>query len=97
VHTHTTAYVTLGSASLKWLKVWTPRSPPHKGSRPSNLDFYQAHYYPWMDGQSSPTTPTTAPSSSRRTSRPTSLGLDRPLVIGELIISDTPASASTSC
>ncbi len=89
VRSETGAYVTLGSASLKWVKVWTPQFAVTHGLAPLELDFYQAHYYSWMDGQGfedhadygtlkfSPFEQTYG-----------DLGLDRPLVIGELVISD---------
>jgi hypothetical protein len=51
VHAPHHAYVTLGSASLKWVKAWTPGFAGAHGLPTLNLDFYQAHYYSWMDGQ----------------------------------------------
>ena len=89
VHSQTSAYVTLGSASLKWIKVWTPKFADAHDLPALNLDFYQAHYYPWMDGQSfndHPDYGTLKFSPNEQTYD--DLGLDRPLVIGELIISD---------
>ena len=89
VHTETSAYVTLGSASLKWIKVWTPTfAAAHK--LPSlALDFYQAHYYPWMDGQGFTDHPDYGSLKfSPNEQSYADLGLDRPLVVGELIISD---------
>ena len=92
VRSKTSAYVTLGSASLKWVKVWTPQFAVAHNLTPLTLDFYQAHYYSWMDGQGfdehadygtlkfSPFEQSYA-----------ELGLDRPLVIGELVISDSAA------
>jgi hypothetical protein len=89
VHTHTDAYVTLGSASLKWIKVWTPTFATAKGWTPIALDFYQAHYYPWMDGQSWQDHPLYGSLKFSPVEQPyAELGLDHPLVIGELIISD---------
>ena len=89
VHSQTSAYVTLGSASLKWIKVWTPTFAAAHKLPTLELDFYQAHYYPWMDGQSFTDHPdygTVKFSPNEQTYE--ALGLDRPLVIGELIISD---------
>lgn len=89
VHNTTSAYVTLGSASIKWIKVWTPTFAAAHGLPILNLDFYQAHYYPWMDGQGFDNHAdygTLKFSPNEQTYE--GLGLDRPLVIGELIISD---------
>jgi hypothetical protein len=89
VHLHTTSYVTLGSASLKWVKAWTPGFAGAHGLPTLNLDFYQAHYYSWMDGQGFDNHPdygTLKFSPMDQDYQP--LALDRPLVIGELVISD---------
>lgn len=92
VHAKTSAYVTLGSASLKWVKAWTPAFAAAHQLPPLNLDFYQAHYYAWMDGQSFDAhadygTLKFSPFEQSYDQ----LGLDRPLVIGELVISDNAA------
>lgn len=90
VHDHTGAYVTLGSASLKWLKVWTPAFAEKKGLPKLALDFYQVHYYPWMDGQSWTDHPDYGTLKfSPMEQAYADLGLDHPLVVGELIISDS--------
>ncbi len=89
VHNNTNAYVTLGSASLKWVKTWTPGFATAHGFPTLNLDFYQAHYYSWMDGQGFDNHPdygTLKFSPMDQDYAP--LALDRPLVIGELVISD---------
>jgi len=89
VHTHTKSYVTLGSASLKWIKVWTPAFAATHELPVLDLDFYQAHYYSWMDGQgfdNHPVYGTLKWSPMDQDYAP--LELDRPLVIGELVISD---------
>ena len=88
VHTKTSAYVTLGSASLKWIKVWTPQFATAHMLPPLSLDFYQAHYYPWMDGKGFTDHPDfgTLKFSPLEQSY-AELGLDRPVVIGELVIS----------
>jgi hypothetical protein len=71
------------------VKAWTPGFAGAHGLPTLNLDFYQAHYYSWMDGQGFDRPP--------RLRHPQVLadgpglpapGLDRPLVIGELVISD---------
>ena len=90
VHDNTGAYVTLGSASLKWVKAWTPTFAAAHGLPTLNLDFYQAHYYPWMDGQSFEGHPDYGSVKFSPVDQAYgALGLDRPLVIGELVISDS--------
>jgi hypothetical protein len=90
VHTHTPAYVTLGSASLKWVKTWTPEFAAANGLPTLNLDFYQAHYYSWMDGQGFENHPDYGTLKfSPMDQDYAALGLDHPLVIGELVISDS--------
>lgn len=92
VHEHTGSYVTLGSASLKWVKTWTPKFAAAHELPVLNLDFYQAHYYSWMDGQGFDNHPdygTLKFSPMDQDYAP--LELDRPLVIGELVISDNAA------
>jgi len=93
VRSKTSAYVTLGSASLKWVKVWTPQFAAAHDLTPLTLDFYQAHYYSWMDGQGFDAHPDygTLKFSPFEQSY-AELGLDRPLVIGELVISDSAAT-----
>ncbi len=88
VHSKTSAYVTLGAASLKWLKVWTPSFATAHQLPQLNLDFYQAHYYPWMDGQSFEDHPDFGTLKFSPFEQDyASLELDRPVVIGELVIS----------
>lgn len=53
--------VTVGSASRKWLGLW----------KNTGLDFYQYHYYDWMEGE----TPFDVPFEQ--------LGLDKPCILGE--------------
>jgi len=72
VHTNTKSYVTVGEASMKWDQQW-------KGL---GLDFYEIHYYDWM--QPFPTTNLYGATAS-------SLGLDAPVVVGEF-----PAANSTT-
>lgn len=89
VHQHTEAYVTLGSASLKWVKTWTPEFADAHGLPTLSLDFYQAHYYSWMDGQGFDNHPDYGTLKfSPMDQDYMALGLDHPLVIGELVISD---------
>ncbi|WP_143140709.1 cellulase family glycosylhydrolase [Nannocystis exedens] len=93
VHAHTSSYVTLGSASLKWYRVWTPEFAASHGLPPLALDFYQTHYYPWMDGQmwsGDPELGTVQFSPMVQTYA--DLGLDRPMVVGEFIASDQAAA-----
>jgi hypothetical protein len=89
VHEHTSAYVTLGSASLKWYRVWTPEFAAAHGFPPLGLDFYQTHYYPWMDGQGWNGDPELGTVQfSPTVQNYADLGLDRPMVVGEFIVSD---------
>lgn len=89
VHAHAGAYVTLGSASLKWIKIWTPGFAASKGWNPIPLDFYQVHYYGWMDGQAWNDHPVYGSLKFSPMEQPyDALGLDHPLVVGELVISD---------
>ena len=93
VHARTAAYVTLGSACLKWSRVWTPAYAAAHGLPALDLDFYQAHYYPWMDGlslQGHPDLGTVEFSPKVQDYAP--LALDRPLVIGELALSSDAAA-----
>jgi len=93
VHTHTKSYVTLGSASLKWVKAWTPAFAEKNGFPILNLDFYQAHYYSWMDGQGFDNHPDYGSVKFSPMDQDYALlELDRPLVIGELVISDNAAA-----
>jgi hypothetical protein len=97
VHARTSAYVTLGSASLKWHKVWTPEFAATRQLPVIALDFYQAHYYPWMDGQSLQDHPELGTVAfSPLVQDAGALGLDRPLVVGELAMSsDAGATLDT--
>lgn len=93
VHERTGAYVTLGSASLKWLKIWTPAFASAHGLPPIDLDFYQVHYYPWMDGKGWSDHPDYGSLEfSPMDQSYDDLGLDRPLVVGEFILSDSAAA-----
>ena len=38
LHAHSRAWVTVGSAAIKWAPAWTH----------SHLDFYELHYYGWV-------------------------------------------------
>lgn len=93
VHLNSGAYVTLGSASLKWHRVWTPGFAAAHGYDPIALDFYQTHYYPWMDGQQWNGDPELGTTNFSPTAQKyADLGLDRPMVVGEFIMSDQAAS-----
>jgi mannan endo-1,4-beta-mannosidase len=61
IHTYSTQYATVGSASRQWLRYWTD----------SKLDFYQYHYYDWMEDQ--------YPIDYSYTD----LKLDKPCIVGE--------------
>ncbi|WAS92870.1 cellulase family glycosylhydrolase [Nannocystis punicea] len=93
VHVNTSSYVTLGSASLKWYRVWTPEFAAAHGLPPLGLDFYQTHYYPWMDGQMWTGDPELGTVQFSPTAQKyADLGLDRPMVVGEFIASDQAAA-----
>lgn len=67
IHTHTDSYATVGSAMLDGLSKWP------------TVDFYQAHWYPYMDGGNWDAYDQTADQAR------VSLGLsDKPIVIGEM-------------
>lgn len=75
----------LGSASLKWYRVWTPAFAKQKGLPNLRFDFYQCHYYSWMDPWSHNNDPdlgTTHFSPLQQDAA--ALNLDRPMVVGEL-------------
>jgi len=84
VHTYAKQYVTIGSACLKWYRCWTPTWSKQKSLPTLDLDFYQTHYYSWMD----PYCETNDPDLGTVCFNPlqqavTPLALDRPIVIGE--------------
>ncbi|MFH1263565.1 MAG: cellulase family glycosylhydrolase [Pseudomonadota bacterium] len=84
VHVNTNAYVTIGSAALKWYKVWTNAYADQKGFPRLNLDFYQTHYYSWMDPHcltNDPQLGTVCVSPFKQ--KYSDLGLDHPMVVGE--------------
>ncbi|MCA9715178.1 MAG: hypothetical protein KC468_10900, partial [Myxococcales bacterium] len=88
VHARTDAYVTLGSASLKWHRVWTPAFAAERGLPVIDLDIYQAHYYSWMDGQAYDDHPELGTVAfSPLVQDYGALGLARPMVVGELALS----------
>ena len=82
VHTYAKGvYVTVGSASPAWVSTW-------KGV---GVDYYSAHYYPSMDGKDA-----LAGSLPPGNGLPdySTLGLDRPCVLGEFPTNDTGYSAA---
>jgi hypothetical protein len=92
VHARTDAYVTLGSASLKWHRVWTPTFAADHGLPIIDLDLYQAHYYSWMDGQAYTDHPELGTVAfSPLVQDYGALGLDRPMIVGELELSSGAA------
>ncbi|MHB8514311.1 MAG: glycoside hydrolase 5 family protein [Dehalococcoidia bacterium] len=85
IHLYTQDQVTIGSAALKWNKVWTNAFAAKKGLPALNLDFYQTHYYPWMDCCSTTNDPDLGTTTwSPLTQSAPALGLDRPIVVGEI-------------
>ena len=85
--------VTVGSASLKWNKVWTPEFAAAKGLPDLGLDYYQTHYYPWMDGLRTNDSVLGNTTWSPKTQSATALGLDKPIVVGEA--PDAPGMSDT--
>jgi hypothetical protein len=84
VKANTKQLLTLGSASLKWNRIWTPAYAKQKGLPTLNLDFYQVHYYSWMDNQSVTNDADLGTTSfSPITQKVASLKLDKPIVVGE--------------
>lgn len=83
VHSRTQSYVTVGSATLKWNKVWTNSFADKKGLPRLNLDYYQTHYYSWMDPWqiNDPDLGVTWMAPTKQAV--SSLGLDKPIVVGE--------------
>jgi len=67
IHANSTQYATVGSASRQWLGYWTD----------SKLDFYQYHYYDWMEDQ--------YPIDYAYTD----LKLDKPCIVGEFPTKNT--------
>jgi len=61
LRSESTAQITVGSAAVKWAHAWTQLE----------LDFYQFHYYAWVNDYWPYTDP------------PITYGLDRPIVLGE--------------
>lgn len=91
IHRNSTQLVTVGSASLKWSSatvlgatgnIWTDAAlTPYDAQ--GNLDFYQVHYYVWMNGDGVTWNYSPLASSWATAS------FDKPVVIGEL-----PANAT---
>lgn len=83
VHTKTTSYVTVGSACLKWNKVWTNAYADSVGLPRLNLDYYQTHYYDWMAPYSTNDPVLGVTTWSPLTQKASALNLDKPIVVGE--------------
>ena len=71
---------------MKWNDVWTPGFAKKNGFKPLNLDFYQTHYYPWMDGPDQKGT--YDPKIGQINFSPmkqnfNQLKLDKPMIVGE--------------
>ena len=88
IHFYTPRLVTVGSAALKWNKVWTDSFAANRGLPQLHLDFYQTHYYQWMDCCSTNDSVLGQTTWSPLTQKVSTLGLDKPLVVGEI---HTPA------
>lgn len=88
VHFNSSQDVTIGSAALKWNKVWTNAFATSRGLPALNLDFYQTHYYPWMDCCTTNDAVLGNTTWSPLTQSAALLNLDKPIVVGEI---HTPA------
>jgi hypothetical protein len=84
IHLQGTQQVTVGSAALKWNKVWTNAFATARGLPALNLDFYQTHYYQWMDCCSTDDSTLGTTTWSPLTQSVPALGLDKPMVVGEI-------------
>jgi hypothetical protein len=93
VHFNTKQQVTVGSAALKWNKVWTNAFAGARGLPQLNLDFYQTHYYQWMDCCSTNDGVLGSTTWSPLTQKVSALGLDKPIVVGEV---HTPSGAGAA-
>ncbi|HEX5478160.1 MAG TPA: hypothetical protein VFY79_00420 [Dehalococcoidia bacterium] len=82
-HLHSQTPVTIGSASLKWNAVWTDAFATGHGLSPIHLDFYETHYYPWMDGWTINDPALGQTTMSPLTQPVSGLHLDKPIVVGE--------------
>ncbi|MCB8946071.1 MAG: cellulase family glycosylhydrolase [Ardenticatenaceae bacterium] len=86
IHQHSNQLVTLGSASLKWNSDtapgadgnWWSDSDLQPFAATGTLDFYQVHYYGWMNGDG------VNWSYSPLSVSADEAGLDKPTVIGEM-------------
>ena len=79
------ARVTVGSACLKWYAVWTPSFAARRALPALALDYYQTHYYAWMDGLRTDDSELGHTSWSPLTQPVAALGLDAPIVVGEIV------------
>ena len=84
IHFYTPDLVTVGSAALKWNKVWTDSFAANRGLPQLHLDFYQTHYYQWMDCCSTNDSVLGTTTWSPLTQKVSTLGLDKPIVVGEV-------------
>jgi len=85
VHTHTNQYVTVGSACLKWYRCFTPAFSKEKNLPVLDLDFYEVHYYSWMNGQSENNNPDLGTVNFEPAKQPVKnlAGVTLPIVVGE--------------
>jgi len=93
VHLTTTQQVTIGSAALKWNQVWTDAFATKLGLPQLHLDFYQTHYYQWMDCCNTNDALLGSTAWSPLAQKVGLLNLDKPLVVGEI---HTPSGSASS-
>eukprot|EP01113_Clastostelium_recurvatum_P011469 TRINITY_DN1583_c0_g1_i4.p1 TRINITY_DN1583_c0_g1~~TRINITY_DN1583_c0_g1_i4.p1 ORF type:complete len:367 (-),score=71.62 TRINITY_DN1583_c0_g1_i4:15-1115(-) len=85
VHDNTQQYVTVGSACLKWYRVYTSAFSQQKNLPVLELDFYQVHYYSWMNGGSENNDPDLGTVHFEPAKQPVGqlAGMKMPVVVGE--------------
>lgn len=95
VHAETDGWATVGSASLKWHRVWTNAYADQVGLPRLDLDVYQTHYYPWMDDLGLVDDPLLGTTRFSPLQQPyAALGLDRPMIVGEFPLDDMATLAA---
>jgi len=83
IHTYTNSYAIIGSACLKWYKIWTNDYATTYSLPLLNLDFYETHFYSWMNGQSTSDPVLGDVQWSPLYQDYNLLNLDHPMVVGE--------------
>jgi hypothetical protein len=90
IHLYAQDNVTVGSASLKWHRVWTDAFAAARGLPQLHLDYYTTRFEPWMTCCETDDAELGTTSWSPLGQPAWSLGLDRPIIVGRI---DMPAGA----